>query len=360
MCGDLSPLDDRAGWRDHADVDEASAGAASTLAPALTSRVLPPADIPVIDIGPLIDRSDPMGVADAIGNACERTGFFYVRGHGVDPQLVARAFEMAARFFARPLAEKDALHIVGSGLALRGYTPLFGENVDPDKSRDFKECFDLGGDETEVSPFFGPNRMPAKPEAFQAVFERYHAEMLTLGHRLVGAIALSLGLAEDHFAAHQQRPMAIQRLLHYPSQAGVIEEEEIGIGAHTDYGLLTILAQDAVGGLQIRHRDGGWISAPPIEGAFVVNIGDLVQTLTNDRYVSTLHRVVNASGRERYSLPFFFDLDYDAVVEVLPICTRDDDPPRYAPYVSGAHKFARYAASYAHLREGRHEGMDPG
>ncbi|WP_252109675.1 MULTISPECIES: 2-oxoglutarate and iron-dependent oxygenase domain-containing protein [unclassified Halomonas] len=322
-----------------------------TLAPSLTTRTLAPAQIPVIDLGPLLDRSDPMGVANAIGEACERTGFFYVHGHGIGPELIEQAFAMAAGFFARPFAEKDALNIVGSGLSLRGYTPLFGENVDPGKSRDLKESFDLGLDEAEVSPFFGPNRMPARPEAFQAVFERYYAEMLALGHRLMGAIALSLGLAEDYFAPRQRRPVAIQRLLHYPCQAGTIEEEEIGIGAHTDYGLLTILAQDAVGGLQIRHRDGGWISAPPIEGAFVINIGDIVQTLTNDRYVSTLHRVVNTSGRQRYSLPFFFDLDYDAVVEVLPSCTSESAPPRYAPYSSGAHKFSRYAASYAHLRD---------
>ncbi|WNL42950.1 2-oxoglutarate and iron-dependent oxygenase domain-containing protein [Halomonas sp. PAMB 3264] len=322
-----------------------------TLAPSLTTRTLAPAQIPVIDLGPLLDQSDPMSVANAIGQACERTGFFYVRGHGIDPGLVEQAFTMAAGFFARPLAEKEALNIVGSGLSLRGYTPLFGENVDPNKSRDLKECFDLGLDEAEVSPFRGPNRMPAKPEAFKAVFERYYAEMLTLGHRLVGAIALSLGLCEDYFAPRQKRPIAIQRLLHYPSQAGAIGEEEIGIGAHTDYGLLTILAQDAVGGLQIRHCDGTWISAPPIDGAFVVNIGDLVQTLTNDRYVSTLHRVVNTSGRQRYSLPFFFDLDFEAMVEVLPSCTSESVPPRYAPYASGAHKFARYAASYTHLRD---------
>jgi isopenicillin N synthase-like dioxygenase len=129
-----------------------------------------------------------------------------------------------------------------------------------------------------------------------------------------------------------------------------VTQEEIGIGAHTDYGFLTILSQDAVGGLQVRNRAGEWVSAPPVEGTFVVNIGDLVQTITNDRYSSTMHRVVNTTGAERYSIPFFIDLDFEAVVEPVPTCVSVENPARYDPYTCGQHKYRRFVDSYSHLQ----------
>ncbi|WP_315983419.1 2OG-Fe(II) oxygenase family protein [Aliamphritea spongicola] len=150
--------------------------------------------------------------------------------------------------------------------------------------------------------------MPDTPTAFRETFERYHGAMMKLAEKLISAIALSLNLPADYFAKLQQNPITIQRLLHYPSQSGDIRQEEIGIGAHTDYGFLTILGQDNNGGLQVQNRQGEWIDAPPVEDTFIVNIGDLVQTFTNDKYISTMHRVINTSGRERYSLPFFIDL----------------------------------------------------
>lgn len=325
----------------------------TTLDPRLASRCLSFDEVPVIDIGPLLDGSDPGVVAREIGHVCATVGFFYIRNHGISRELIEAAYAQARDFFARPFEEKNRLNIVHSGPTLRGYIPTYGENVDPEKSRDFKECFDLGLDEAQVSPFFGPNPMPEDPADFKAVVERYHAEMLGLARTLIGAIALSLDLPADHFARLQQHPITVQRLLHYPAQAGEVREEEIGIGAHTDYGFLTILAQDANGGLQVQNREGEWISAPPIADTFVVNIGDLVQTLTNDRYRSTLHRVINTSGRARYSLPFFIDMDFDAMVEVLPNCTSETNPPRYAPYTSGQHKYRRYLNSYTHLKDAR-------
>jgi len=257
---------------------------------------------------------------------------------------------VARDFFDLPFEEKNALNVVHSGETLRGYIPTYAENVDPTRSRDLKECFDLGQHEEEVSPFFGPNPMPERPARFKAVMGRYHDAMLGLSRSLIEVIARSLDLPPDYFERMQQHPITVQRLLHYPAQTGEIEESEIGIGAHTDYGFLTILAQDHNGGLQVRNRAGEWIDAPPIEDTFVVNIGDMVQTLTNDRYQSTLHRVINTSGHERYSLPFFIDLDFDAVVEPVPTCTGPDDPPRYGPYIAGEHKYRRYVASYKHLQ----------
>ena len=307
-------------------------------------------EIPVVDIGPLIDGTDPDGVAREIGYICENVGFLYVRNHGVAADLVGAAYKMAKEFFDLPFESKDRLNVKYSGEALRGYIPLYGENVDPENTRDFKECFDMAEDRGKVSPFFGPNQMPDDLPGFAGVMERYHAAMLDLGRKLVSAIALSLDLPADYFESRQRDPITIQRLLHYPPQSGEISTGEIGIGAHTDYGFLTILSQDSQGGLQVQNRQGDWISAPPIEGTFIVNIGDLVQTFTNDRYISTMHRVVNAGGKDRYSLPFFMDMDFDAMVEVLPNCSSSDNPPRYQPYTCGEHKYRRFRDSYAHLK----------
>ena len=307
-------------------------------------------EIPIVDIAPLIDGSDPLMVARQIGDICENVGFLYIKNHGVDQSLIEAAYEQAASFFAQPLESKNQLHIRHSGETLRGYIPMYAENVDPDNTLDHKECFDLGADQPATAPFYGSNLMPEQPSDFKATFEQYHAAMLQLANKLISAIALSLDLPADYFAKLQQNPITIQRLLHYPSQSGDIRQEEIGIGAHTDYGFLTILGQDNNGGLQVQNRRGEWIAAPPVEGTFIVNIGDLVQTFTNDRYISTLHRVINTSGRERYSLPFFIDLDFDAEVSVVPTCQSEANPAKYQPYTCGQHKYKRFADSYAHLQ----------
>ena len=306
--------------------------------------------IPIVDIGPLLNGSNPQQVAREIGDICENIGFLYIKNHGISEQLINDAYAQAEAFFALPQAEKDKLNIVNSGPTLRGYIPIYGENVDPKFTKDFKACFDLGKHEDAISPFFGPNLMPEQPAKFTEVFEAYHEAMMALATQLVSAIALSLGLPADYFAKRQQKPITIQRLLHYPPQQGDISVKEIGVGAHTDYGFLTILAQDNKGGLQVQNREGEWVNAPPVPGTFIVNIGDLVQTLTNDRYISTMHRVINTSGRERYSLPFFLDMDFDAVVEPVPTCIKFGESEKYTPYLCGEHKYQRFVNSYEHLQ----------
>ncbi|WP_417553582.1 isopenicillin N synthase family dioxygenase [Marinomonas fungiae] len=306
--------------------------------------------IPVIDVSTLMDGTDPDSVASKIGDVCENLGFLYIVNHGVSKELMDKVKNYTEQFFNLPLEEKQKLNIENSGETLRGYIPMFGENVDPEYTQDFKECFDYALHEEKVSPFFGPNLMPESIPGFKETMEEYHAEMLRLANKLIGAIALSLDLPFDYFYKLQQKPISIQRILHYPPQTGKISREKIGIGEHTDYGFLTILSQDAVGGLQVKNRAGKWISAPPIEGSFIVNIGDLVQTYTNDKYISTYHRVINTSGKERYSYPFFMDMDFDAVVEPVATCVSDSNPAKYKAYTCGAHKFKRFVDSYAHLQ----------
>lgn len=308
-------------------------------------------EIPIVDIGPLLDGSDANSVARQIGHICENIGFLYIKNHGVPTSLVQDVYRLAQDFFAQPFEVKNRLNIVNSGQTLRGYIPMYGENVDPTNTKDFKECFDFGRPEETVSPFFGPNLMPEAHQEFKRVMETYHATMLKLARKLISAIALSLDLPADYFEKLQKKPITIQRLLHYPPQFGDITLKEIGIGAHTDYGFLTILSQDANGGLQVQNRNGEWVSAPPVADTFIVNIGDLVQTFTNDRYISTMHRVINTSGVDRYSVPFFIDLDFDAVVDVVPTCSSAENPSKYPPYTSGQHKYKRFVDSYAHLQD---------
>jgi len=307
-------------------------------------------EIPIIDISSLINDENPLEVARQIGDACEKVGFFYIKNHGVEQQLIDEMYTLTKRFFNLPYEEKNQINIVKSGPTLRGYIPMYAENVDPANTRDFKECFDCGAHYDEVSPFFGPNLMPSALPRFETVAENYHCAVLALARTLIGAIALSLGLPQDYFEHLQRKPITIQRILRYPPQMGKVTQEEIGIGAHTDYGFLTVLSQDAVGGLQVRNRAGDWVTAPPVEGTFIVNIGDLVQTLTNDRYTSTMHRVINTSGLERYSIPFFIDLDFDAIVEPVPTCVSEALPAKYEAYTCGQHKFKRFVDSYAHLQ----------
>jgi isopenicillin N synthase-like dioxygenase len=306
--------------------------------------------IPVVDIGPLLDGSDKFAVANQIRWALSNTGFMYVKNHGIPQEFVDLTFEVTRQFFDMPMERKMALHVSKSDVALRGYIEPFGENTNPGKTRDLKECFDIGPERPALEgPFFGPNQWPTELPEFRERIYAYHEKMVDLSTKLLRGIALSLGLPETHFEGLMRNPISIQRMLHYPSQIGHVGEDIIGIGAHTDYGNLTILAQDDVGGLQVMNRDGDWVEGTPIRGTFVINIGDLIQKLTNDVYLANMHRVINTTGRERYSIPFFIDADYDAVISPLPSCISEANPQRYQPVTCGAHKFGRFVASYAHL-----------
>ncbi|MER8587036.1 isopenicillin N synthase family oxygenase [Mesorhizobium sp. M1338] len=310
--------------------------------------------IPLVDIAPLLDGSNGYRVAKEIRWALSNTGFMYVKNHGIPQELVDSVFDVSRRFFDLPMSQKMELHVSKSNVAFRGYIEPFGENTDPGRTRDLKECFDIGPERsTFEGPFFGPNQWPSNLPDFREVTYEYHQKMVSLAKILLKGIALSLDLSKSYFDNFMHNPMSIQRLLHYPPQSGYIGEEVIGIGAHTDYSHLTILAQDDVGGLQVMNRNGEWVEGIPIHGTFVINIGDLIQRLTNDVYLANMHRVVNTSGRERYSIPFFIDADFNAIIEPLPSCVTDSNPLRYQPVMCGEHKIGRFAASYAHLTNAR-------
>ncbi|MEA3076690.1 MAG: hypothetical protein QOF60_1598 [Actinomycetota bacterium] len=246
--------------------------------------------------------------ARAIDDACRRIGFFYVVGHGVSIELQQALGDASRSFFALDESEKASIAMSQGGRAWRGWFPVGGELTSgvPDR----KEGIYFGAElpPSDV-PLHGPNLFPSA-EMQDAVLA-YLDAMTSLGHRLMSLIAVGLGLPADHFARTLTTdPTILFRIFHYPPDA-----ERWGVGEHTDYGLLTMLLQDAQPGLQVRSRAGAWIDAPPIEGSFVCNIGDMLQRMTGGRYLSTPHRVLNTSGKERLSFPFFFDPSWDAEIE---------------------------------------------
>lgn len=322
----------------------------------LIARKLALAEIPVIDIGPL--RHGPAEAhartVAQIGGACRNIGFFYAVNHGVDPGLIARVYAETARFFAQPEAKKAEIAIENSACH-RGWFRIGGENLDPAKQKnsgDLKEGIKIGRDlspdhplVTAGTPLHGPNQWPDQP-GFRETMAEYYAEMEALGRVLLSAFAEALGVGPKFFDNWLSAPMTTLGPLHYPPQTGHITEARIGAGAHTDYGCLTMLSQDDAGGLQVRNAAGIWIDAPPIPGSFVVNIGDMMERWTNGVFTSTLHRVVNISAKDRYSLPYFFDPDFFAPVECLQTCLQPGEAPKYAPTTAGKHLLDMINASF--------------
>ena len=319
-------------------------------------------EIPVIDFAPFLtgNLSTRKAVARQIGSACRNIGFFYLSNHGIAPALMERTFAESKRFFDQPLEAKMSIDIEQSPCH-RGYFKMGGENLDPAKQTetgDLKEGVkigrDLAADHPMVKaglPLHGPNLWPNNLPGWQGAMQSYFDALNGLGRQIMHAFALSLDLDECHFDRDLTDPMATLGPLHYPPQQGTITEKQIGAGAHTDFGCLTILAQDMKGGLQVKNAAGVWIDAPPLPDTFVINIGDMMARWTNDLFASTQHRVVNVSGAERYSIPFFFDPNFQAKVEALPSCTGPERPPRFAPTTSGQHLLDMINATFDYHRD---------
>jgi isopenicillin N synthase-like dioxygenase len=295
-----------------------------------------PLELPIIDIGCFVragDQSTRLGVARAIETACRDTGFFYVTGHGIVAERFAMLEQASRRFFALPVADKRAIDMARGGPAWRGYFPVGGELTSgkPDLKEGLYLGTDLAPDHPRVKagwPLHGANLWPAQiPELRRAVLD-YMEPAVRAGHALLEAVAMSLGLEPDYFAGtYTANPTLLFRIFHYPAVAPdePSQADAWGVGEHTDYGLLTLLAQDENGGLQV-HSRRDWIEAPPLAGTLVCNIGDMLDRLTGGWYRSTPHRVRNASGRDRLSFPLFFDPDFTAEIRPLPQHSRIDAP----------------------------------
>lgn len=318
-----------------------------------TATRLPLSEIPVIDIHALggDHAGDRREVAQRLGRACEEVGFFYVRRHGVPGHLVDAVFGAAREFFSLPTEAK--MRILATREHYRGYVAMlartYGKNNYGDYSEAFKMNIELTPDDRDLvagKPLHQINRWPENLPGFRATLLRYFDAMHQLQARLLRAFAIVLDTDEDFFQDKFTKPLTQLTLLHYPPQPAGRPEDEFGLRPHTDTSAITILAQDETGGLDVYHRAGEWIAAPCIPGTFLVNIGDMLQRWTNDRFVSTPHRVINRTGKARYSIPFFANPDYDAVVECIASCTSANRPARYPPLHVGTYVYNRFTSQW--------------
>ena len=307
--------------------------------------------IPVIDIAGLESHelADRRRVAEALGAAAREVGFLYVTGHGVPEAVSLGVREAARRFFAQTPAQKMAAYI-GRSANHSGYVPE-GEEVFDSGKIDKKESFDVNLDAPEAAgeaPMLGGNLWPDL-DGFQPAVAAYYAAVAALARRMFRGFSLALDLAEDHFEPHLTRPPSQLRLIHYPYDPEALDQE--GIGAHTDYEFFTILRGTAPG-LEVRNRAGEWIDAPPVPGAFVVNIGDMLEVWTNGVFRATAHRVRKVA-EERYAFPFFASADYRTVVEPAARFVTPDRPARFGRLVAGEHLWAQTVKTFRYLEPRR-------
>jgi isopenicillin N synthase-like dioxygenase len=274
------------------------------------------APLPVIDVS-----GEPAVVARDIDAACRDLGFFYAVGHGIARRLTTDLFAAAWRFFGLPVDAKRRIAMARGGRAWRGWFPLGGELTSG--TPDLKEGIYFGEELPAVDPriraklpLHGANLFPNEVVELRPLVLEYIAQATRAAHAIMRSLALGLGLDPEYFDRHYTaRPTVLFRIFHYPATDA--SHPGWGVGEHTDYGLLTLLAQDDVGGLEVK-TERGWIAAPPIDGSLVCNIGDMLDRLTGGLYRSTPHRVSNRSGRGRLSMPFFFDPAFDARIVPLP------------------------------------------
>ncbi|KAL5562515.1 hypothetical protein UlMin_032262 [Ulmus minor] len=293
-------------------------------------------EIPVIDLSSLSLSDNEEPLVSQIGRACEKWGFFQVINHGVPLELLARVEETAKRFFELPLEEKRK--VKRDEVNAMGYHD--GEHTK--NVRDWKEVFDFSAEDRTVLPASHEldddelriitNQWPQEPPQFREVCQEYAREVEKLAYKLLALIVRSLGLADQNkFDGLFKEQTTLIRFNHYPPCP--FPHLALGVGRHKDAGVLTILLQDDVGGLQVRRKSNGeWIPVKPTPNAFIINVGDIVQVWSNDKYESVEHRVVVNSEKERFSIPFFFFPAHHAMVKPLEELLNEENPPRYREY----------------------------
>lgn len=322
-----------------------------------SEALLGEAELPVIDFGRWRTGAvdERAAVATELRAACERFGFFYLANHGIPDETIEAARRAQRDFFGLPLEAKREVgwrSYVGEvePPSSRGYFEVGGEALDPSARPDLKEFLDLSHDCEATRPFTGRNRWPkATPPHVQRDTAAYMDCARQTALELIRALAQSLGLAERHFDEHFSEPTVIHRLIRYPALAPhEVDERQSSCGQHTDYGMLTLLYQDAYG-LQMREELSGqwlWVPPPPAKHALTVNLGDCMRIFTNGRYESTLHRVVNCAGDDRYTMAYFMDPNFTATVKPVDGLVSADAGHRFEPLQAGQMKLAKYEATW--------------
>jgi isopenicillin N synthase-like dioxygenase len=318
-----------------------------------TAKEIAVSDIPVIDIAPLVAGAagGAKGVAEAMGRAAQEVGFFYISNHGVPEAVIQAALAASQAFFALPLEQKLQVQVNDRH---RGFIRIGEAKMHEGAKIDLKESYIWGLDVAEDDPDFlagkplvGPNNWPGFMPELRAALVPFYDTLGACGRLMFQAFAASLDVPEDTFTRRYDKPISRASIIYYPQQPPDLGEAQFGVAPHTDYGCMTLLLQDDAGGLQVRGRSGEWLTAHPIEGTIVVNVGDLLARWTNDHFISTPHRVVNRSGRARYSMGLFVDPDYDTTIE--PVCHRGERP-RYEPVTCGDYVLSRLNAAFAYRK----------
>ena len=290
--------------------------------------------VPVIDLSRFDNPADRRAISQKIRAACVSTGFFLIKGHGIATEICEGVIAASKRYFALP--EEERLNDLMDDRFQRGFMPrLEGARSTVDS---YELSLDLPLDDPDVvAGYFlhGPNRWPKGHPWLRAAAEPYLDAMLGLGERLQRLFALSLNLDENFFVELCKKPTFHMRLLHYYPQTEEEKLKHMATGAHTDFGMLTILMQDPNGGLELQVRDGEWIKAPYVADTFVINVGDMLELWTNELYVSTPHRVIGLTNRDRYSVPAFFSPAFKTIVECIPSCLEPGESAKFAPIDAG-------------------------
>ena len=322
------------------------------------------AEIPVIDIARLRDGTDSARVGAELARAATEVGFLYVRNHGVDAGLVERARGTALEFFRLP---GEAKREAGTNRFHHGYLKPGSTKMYDDARLDLKESFNWGielgtasgsgsngepghgpdADATPANPLLGPNVWPAAMPELKACVYPYFEAASACAEDLLRGFALGTGLDADHFIRLRDRPVSRGSLQYYPPQPEGAEEDQFGVAPHTDFGVLTVLCQDQIGGLQIQRRNGEWAAMPPVPGTLVVNIGDLLERWSNRRYHSTVHRVINSSGRERLSLVLAYDPNFETLVDPRAFCAPGEEP-QDEPITCGDYLLWRFRKAFSY------------
>jgi isopenicillin N synthase-like dioxygenase len=316
---------------------------------------------PVIDVGAAL-RGEPGGLeaaAHAVRLASERVGFFYVAGHGVPDDVIADAFRASREFHAMPVEVKRTLAINENNIGYLGVNESIQaastvhKATRPNYNESFFISHDRGPEHPDVAagvPLRGRNQWPDGHAAMRAAMVRYFKTMEDLGERILPILARALDLPADYFASAFRDEAHINlRFLHYPPQE-IDDDEQFGQGPHTDNSFVTFLAREDVPGLAVRLPSGEWLAPPVIPGTFLVNLGNVMKRWSNDRFLSTPHGVLNDSGRDRYSIAFFYSPNPDTVITSVPTCVGPDNPPRYPAAVYRDLVLAFYDANYFHRK----------
>jgi isopenicillin N synthase-like dioxygenase len=317
--------------------------------------------IPVLDIGDYLAGvpGARQTLAQAVATTCDDTGFLVIANHGIDPGLVDGAFAAAADFFDLEESRKLALKVGDLNI---GYLPYGAQivrtskvhaNKKPNYSESFYIVTDRDADDPEIvsgNTLYGLNKWPPDMPSFRNRTMAYFNAMRPLAHRMVSVIATSLGLRDDYFDTDFREATVTLRLIRYPSQYGA-EDDQFGFAPHIDTSFLTLLAQSALPGLEVRTQEGDWIRPPAIPGTFVVNTGEMLSRYSNDRYIPTPHRVVNANDAVRHAIPFFYGPGLDAVIRPVPSCVSAGNPAKYEPLLYADHRRKLNLTNFDHRRK---------